>query len=96
MAIHALRIFEIFSALICSSVFSHFCEVPVGLGVERNLIDSSAHHSAREIIVTHGRFQSEAKLIFHTIIQNINKEKNQNLLIIFIRNLLLYKHTVYL
>ena len=64
----------------------------VGLGVERNLMDSSAHHSAREIIVTHGRFQSEAKLIFHTIIQTINREKNQNLPIIFIRNLLLYKY----
>jgi len=54
------------------------------LGVERNLIVSSAHHSAREIIVTHGKFQSVAKLKSQIINQIRSKEKNQILLKIFI------------
>jgi hypothetical protein len=57
----------------------------VGLGVLRNLRDSSAHHSAREIIVTHGKFQFDAEVIFNRIIQNIIKEKNQILFKIFIK-----------
>lgn len=84
LAIQALRIFEIFSALIWASVFSHVEALLVGLGVERNLIDSSAHHWAREMIVTHVKFQSAAKLKFQTINQNTIKEKNQILLKIFI------------
>ena len=75
-AIQALRIFEIFSALICASVFSHL-ELLVVLGVLRNLILSSAHHSAREIILTHGKFQLAANPIFHNTIHNKSKEKNQ-------------------
>ena len=75
-----------FSALIWASDFSHFEESPVGLGVERNLILSSAHHCAREMIVTHGKFRLAAKLIFHKITQNTIKEKNQILLNIFITN----------
>lgn len=84
LAIQALRIFEIFSALIWASVFSHIEALLVGLGVERNLMLSSAHHCAREIIVTHGKFQFAAKLKFQIINQNIIKEKNQILLKIFI------------
>jgi hypothetical protein len=79
-AIHALRIFEIVSALICSSVFSHVEELLFGLGVLRNLIVSSAHHCAREIIVTHGRFQLAANPTSHKIIQRKTKEKNQIIL----------------
>jgi hypothetical protein len=58
----------------------------VDLGVERNLIVSSAHHCAREIIVTHGKFQFAAKLIFQKIIHNTIKEKNQILFKIFIES----------
>jgi hypothetical protein len=65
-----------FSAFICSSVFSHF-EVLVGLGVLRNLIDSSAHHSAREIIVTHGKFRLSALEKFQINIHINNNETNQ-------------------
>ena len=85
LAIQALRIFDIFSAFFCSSVFSVF-EVldDVDLGVLRNLIDSSAHHSEREIIVTQGKFHLAAKLIFQIINQNIIREKKLILLVIFI------------
>jgi hypothetical protein len=81
--IHALRIFEIFSAFICSSVFSSVEEVLVGLGVLRNLIVSSAHHCAREIIVTHGKSRLPAFDIFQAIIHINNKPKNQILYNIF-------------
>jgi hypothetical protein len=80
LAIQALRILEIVSDLICSSVFSHVEEFLLGLGVLRNLIVSSAHHPAREIIVTHGRFQLTANPIFHKIIQRKTKEKNHIIL----------------
>ena len=43
------------------------------LGELRNLIDSSAHHSEREIIVTHGKFQSAVKPIFHKTIRDVTK-----------------------
>ena len=59
LAIQLLRIFEIFSAFISASVFSHF-ELLIGLGVLRSLKDSLAHHSARVIIFTQGRFQLAA------------------------------------
>lgn len=48
-----------------------------------NLIDSSAHHSEREIIVTHGRFQSLATVKLNNIII-VNKDNNQIFLTIFI------------
>lgn len=59
-------------------------EAFAGLGVLRNLIDSSAHHSEREMIVTHGRFQSEAKLILTKTNHIKIREKTQILLKIFI------------
>jgi hypothetical protein len=74
----------IFSAFICASLFVHVEDLSVGLGVLRNLMLSSAHHCAREIIVTHGKFQFDAKLTFQTTSQNITIEKNRILLNIFI------------
>ena len=52
---------------------------------------SSAHHSAREMIVTHGKFRLSAKVTFEITIQNKIKEKNQILLKIFIKLQLTYK-----
>jgi hypothetical protein len=83
LAIQLLRIFEMFSAFICSSVFSQL-ELLVGLGVLRNLIDSSAHRSEREIIVTQGKFQFDEKEILIETSQNVIKEKKQIFLILFI------------
>jgi hypothetical protein len=62
-----------------------------GLGVERNLIDSSAHHSAREIIVTHGKSRFPALDIFPINIQINSKEKKQILFNVFIDKYLLNK-----
>lgn len=86
-----------FSAFICSSVFSHFWEELVGLGVLRNLIDSSAHHWAREIIVTQGRFQFQALETFQMKVQIKNTEKNQNIFrkFIFFVTLDNIKHTCF-
>ena len=47
-------------------------------------MDSSAHRSAREIIVTHGKSRLPANQIFHKNKQIKTKEKNQILYEVFI------------
>jgi hypothetical protein len=49
----------------------------------KSLIHSSAHHSEREIIVTHGKFQSLATAKLSNIIA-VNEHNNQTFLVIFI------------